>query len=250
MWRHWIVCIFVITTSLVASNLHAETWRGLTIAPESRCSEYNRKRDYKYPQSVELEIIASIGKIYSPYTGRCFQTRFETDIEHIIAMSEAHDSGLCAADRETRSRFARDIRNLTLASPQVNRHQKRHKDASEWLPELNKCWFAARVLEVRKAYGLTIDVREAAAIDHVLAKCESTEMEINPCPEPSEETTATNQTSSSEVQSTHVLSMYDDNGNGAITCAEARKHGIAPVHRDHPAYQFMRDGDGDGVVCE
>ena len=27
-------------------------------------------------------------------------------------------------------------------------------------------------------------------------------------------------------------------------------HGIAPVHRGHPAYRYMRDGDGDGVVCE
>ena len=29
-----------------------------------------------------------------------------------------------------------------------------------------------------------------------------------------------------------------------------RAHGIAPVTRSHPAYAFMRDGDGDGVVCE
>ena len=44
--------------------------------------------------------------------------------------------------------------------------------------------------------------------------------------------------------------MYDDNGNGRITCAEARAHGIAPVRADHPAYPYMNDGDGDGVVCE
>ena len=25
---------------------------------------------------------------------------------------------------------------------------------------------------------------------------------------------------------------------------------VAPERRDHPAYRFMRDGDGDGVVCE
>ena len=43
---------------------------------------------------------------------------------------------------------------------------------------------------------------------------------------------------------------YDDNGNGRITCAEARCHGIAPVPRGHPAYRHMHDGDGDGVVCE
>ena len=43
---------------------------------------------------------------------------------------------------------------------------------------------------------------------------------------------------------------WDDNGNGRVSCAEARRHGIAPVPRAHPAYAYMRDGDGDGVVCE
>ena len=43
---------------------------------------------------------------------------------------------------------------------------------------------------------------------------------------------------------------WDDDGNGRVTCAEARRHGIAPVPRGHPAYAYMRDGDGDGVVCE
>ena len=47
-----------------------------------------------------------------------------------------------------------------------------------------------------------------------------------------------------------ALALYDDNGNGRITCREARRHGIAPVPRDHPAYRYMRDGDNDGVVCE
>ena len=45
-----------------------------------------------------------------------------------------------------------------------------------------------------------------------------------------------------------ALALWDDNGNGRITCAEARRHGIAPVPRGHPAYRYMRDGDG--VVCE
>jgi len=47
-----------------------------------------------------------------------------------------------------------------------------------------------------------------------------------------------------------AVAVWDDNGNGRISCAEARAHGIAPVRRGHPAYPFMRDGDGDGVVCE
>ena len=47
-----------------------------------------------------------------------------------------------------------------------------------------------------------------------------------------------------------ALALWDDNGNGRITCADPRAHGIAPVHRGHPAHQYMRDADGDGVVCE
>ncbi|MCZ0939112.1 MAG: excalibur calcium-binding domain-containing protein [Caldilineaceae bacterium] len=47
-------------------------------------------------------------------------------------------------------------------------------------------------------------------------------------------------------QGNNALELYDDNGR--ITCAEARRHGIASVPRGHPAYQYMRDGDD--VVCE
>ena len=52
------------------------------------------------------------------------------------------------------------------------------------------------------------------------------------------------------AQGGNALEMYDDNNNGRITCAEARAHGIAPVRRDHPAYQYMDDRDDDGIVCE
>ena len=118
--------------------------------------------------------------MYSPYTGEWFADKFETDIEHIVARSEAHDSGLCAAGAATRTRFAQDLRNLTLASPQLNRYRKVAKDAAEWLPEKNRCWFAQRVIEVRRAYSLTIDRREARALDAVLSSCESFEMVMYP----------------------------------------------------------------------
>ncbi len=51
-------------------------------------------------------------------------------------------------------------------------------------------------------------------------------------------------------EATNALRQYDDNGNGRITCAEAEAHGITPVSREHPAYPYMTDRDGDGVVCE
>ena len=136
--------LFAIAALVLAGTALAETWRGVTVAPEHRCSPYDKKRDYPYPQSVEQEIVRELGAVYGPYTGTCFASTRDTDIEHIVAANEAHDSGLCAADCETRARFARDLRNLTLASPRVNRHQKSGKDAGEWLPARNRCWFVGR----------------------------------------------------------------------------------------------------------
>ena len=184
--------------------------------------------------------------MYGPYTGRCFASARETDIEHIVAASETHDSGLCAADAATKARFARDFRNLTLASLTVNRHQKSGKDAAEWVPARNHCWFAGRVVEVRRTYGLTVDRREAAALDRILAACHSTALEPVVCAAPSASASAPDRGPAGD----DALARYDDNRNGMITCKEARRHGIAPVPRSHPAYRYMRDGDGDGVVCE
>ena len=49
----------------------------------------------------------------------------------------------------------------------------------------------------------------------------------------------------------NVLERVDANGNGRITCAEAKAAGLPlPVTAEHPAYKYMRDGDGDGQICE
>ena len=219
-----------------------DTYRGVKVAPENRCTPF-RREDYPFPQSVEKVIVAKLGGvIYGPYTGACFRDTGETDIEHVVALSEAHDSGLCAAGSDVKARFSRDLLNLTLASPSVNRYQKVGKDPAEWLPPVNACWFVGRTLEVRRKYALTIDRAEADAIERVLAACSTTEM-IVAC-----------ETVSSPPRQTEtandVLLMYDSNANGRISCNEAHQHGIAPVPRSHPAYPFMRDGDGDGIVCE
>ena len=243
-------CLLVVSAVLFATPASGQdtpdTWRGLLVAPEHRCSPYDRKRDYPYPQSIEQAIVRRLGSVYGPYTDTCFASARETDIEHIVATSEAHDSGLCARDRATRARFASDLRNLTLASPRVNRHRKSGKDAAEWLPDRNRCWFAARVVEVRRAYELTIDPREAVVLEQILARCDSTDMEPMACTARPASVGDGNEATGDS----HALALYDDNGNGRITCKEARRHGIAPVGRDHPAYRYMDDRDGDGVVCE
>ena len=218
---------------------------GIRVEPKNRCSSYDAD-DYSYPQSVERQIVAQQGgRIYGPYTGTYFASTGETDIEHIVARSEAHDSGLCAVDSAARKAFGRDLLNLTLASPSVNRHQKIAKDVAEWLPALNQCWYVNQVVLVKRKYNLTMNQAEASKAQQILASCASTAMQFTD-PGAAPPPTA----APPPAQGGNALELYDDNGNGRITCAEARAHGIAPVRRDHPAYQYMRDGDSDGIVCE
>ena len=158
-------------------------WRGLRVAPEDRCAAYD-SNDYRYPQSVEDRIVEALGGIYGPYTGRWFESTSETDIEHMVARSEAHDSGMCNISDARKKEFSKDLLNLTLASPSVNRHQKSAKDAADWLPDLNECWFLDRVVQVREKYNLSIDQREADAIDAVLDGCSSVALVYTDRPTP------------------------------------------------------------------
>jgi hypothetical protein len=204
------------------------------------------------------------GRIYGPYEGRYFNSDRETDIEHIIAASEGHDSGLCGASPFKREQFATDPLNLTLASPKVNRCSKGGKcgfDAAQWMPEKNKCWFSNRIVQIRIKYDLSIDRAETRSLESVLSNCSSFEMQFFTEDDNSQATVVQGNvvqrprpvvTRAVTIPSDAIddaLKMYDTNRNGRITCSEARAQGIAPVTENHPAYPFMRDADGDGVVC-
>ena len=162
------------------SNLSATpalVWRGLRVEPESRCpgNRYDRDEYGSRYRSKEDDIIEELGAIYGPYTGRCFESDRDTQIEHIVAINEGHHSGMCTAGIETKRTFAGDLLNLTLAAPEVN-GAKSNLDAFDWLPEMNQCWFAQRVVDVKLKYGMTVDQDEASALEGVLSACDSTSL--------------------------------------------------------------------------
>ena len=152
-------------------------WRGLVVESESRCADapYDRDEYGRRYRSKEDDIVDELGGIFGPYTGTCYESTDDTTIEHMAALHEAHFSGMCFADTETKRTFAGDILNLTLASAEVNT-AKGSLDAFDWMPEMNRCWFAKRILDVKLKYGMTVDREEAEALELVLASCETTEI--------------------------------------------------------------------------
>lgn len=158
---------------------------------DNGCSEYNGDH-YDYDtQGLRADLIRNYGGLWSPYTDRCVELPWQVDnpdsveVEHIVARSEAHYSGMCLRSRRERKRFANDHLNLTLASKQVNTYRcgeggacKGSKDATEWPLERhgysNTCWFAAQVVKVKHAYELSVDREEKAALLELLDNCMTT----------------------------------------------------------------------------
>ena len=225
----------------IAPTPAQESWKGLRVAPENRCTSY-RSADYPTSSRVEDAVIANHGGIYSPYTGEWFDTKRQTDIEHIVARSEAHDSGLCSASAGRKHQFAEDPLNLTLVSPGDKRHQKVDKDAAEWMPERNECWFADRVVKVRRKYDLTIDRREADALEDVLSRCGSFEMVVYPM-SGSTEATRTPQPAARREVTRRVCGPFRN-------CTSLRRVHPGGVPRGHCAYSGWMDRDEDGWACE
>ena len=155
----------------------AETWRGLQVCDERPRDGYDRDAFGTGYSSLEDEIIAALpptmkanGQIYTPYSCLAFDITATgtaaTDIEHIVALAETHDSGL--AD-ERRRDIASDLDNLTIADPTVNRSEKSDRDAAEWMPARHGAWFAERVIQVKLEYGLSVDPAERDALEALLA---------------------------------------------------------------------------------
>ena len=157
---------------------------GVVVAPESRNAPYNRD-DYYYPASIEQRIIDNQGGHFSPYTLACFDELGETDIEHVVAAAEAHDSGMGTRTDDEKRAFAQDLDNLTTASPSVNRFQKKDNDPAEWMPENNRCWYVGVWVNVKRKYGLTMDQSEADAILPIYQECTAFNLIVPACvPEP------------------------------------------------------------------
>ena len=155
----------------------AETWRGLKVCAERSRDGYDRDEYGTGYNSFEDDIIAALpvtmkknGQVYTPYSCIAFDITANgtaaTDIEHIVALAEAHDSGI-VDDR--RRDIASDLDNLTIADPTVNRSEKSDRDAAEWRPERHVAWFAERVIAVKREYELSVDPAERDALETLLA---------------------------------------------------------------------------------
>ena len=120
------------------------------------------------------------GVLADPYSGKNIEFVFGAsliDIDHVVALSNAWQTGAFQFSNEIRMQFANDPLNLLAVSASLNR-QKGDGDAATWLPPTKayRCQYVARQIAVKKKYGLWLTKPEKAAMSALLAKCPKEEI--------------------------------------------------------------------------
>ena len=122
--------------------------------------------------------LVSFGKLIDPYSGatmnfvRGVKTSALVQIDHVVALSNAWQTGAFKLSLQTRIAFANDPLNLLAVNGSLN-EQKGDGDAATWLPPLKsyRCSYVARQVAVKKKYGLWVTPAEKEAIVRILSAC-------------------------------------------------------------------------------
>lgn len=184
------------------------------------------------------------GTLLGPYTGltiafeRGQTTSSLVQIDHVVALSNAWQTGAQQLSQQQRVALANDPLNL-LAVDGVTNSRKGDGDTATWLPPLNgyRCVYVARQVSVKAAHALWVTPAEHDAMTRILSDCPDELATTGVAPEPAAPEPA------APVAET-TSNVYFP------TCTAAREAGAAPVHAGDPGYGSHLDRDGDGSACE
>ena len=101
----------------------------------------------------------------------------EVQIDHVVALSNAWQTGAFKLTKDRRTEFANDPLNLLAVKGRLN-SQKGDGDAATWLPPLKsyRCAYVARQIAVKAKYSLWITAPEKDAMVRILEKCPKQEL--------------------------------------------------------------------------
>ena len=194
------------------------------------------------------------GILNDPYTGKVINfmrgkdTSEQVQIDHVVALSDAWQSGAQEISAQERLQLANDPENLLAVDGPANQ-QKSDSDAATWLPANTsfRCPYVARQIRVKAKYHLWVKPAEKEAMINVLTPCAGAA--AKPAPDtpasvvPGDAPAPVPQVDAPPVQNPAPALAFQ-------TCADARAAGYRNMHRGAPGYSEHLDRDGDGIACE
>ncbi|MFJ3164258.1 HNH endonuclease family protein [Streptomyces kanasensis] len=97
------------------------------------------------------------------------------DIDHMVPLAEAWDSGAHSWDRAKRvayANFLEDPVHLVAVTGRSNR-QKADKDVAQWLPpyEPARCRYLTEWVHIKRTWGLSVDEQEKNTLTELASAC-------------------------------------------------------------------------------
>lgn len=203
------------------------------------------------------DCVVLTGVLADPYTGKTINfkrgknTSSAVQIDHVIPLSLAWQTGAQQLDAENRKAFSNDPLNL-LAVDGPSNGQKSDGDAATWLPANKdiRCEYVARQIAVRAKYGLWVTKPEKNAMTDILSGCPGQALpndasSLVAAPAPALESAPT-----PPVEQPDPTPMPANDPQFG-SCKDVKTAGYGPYTKGvNPEYSWYRDADGDGTVCE
>jgi len=205
------------------------------------------------------------GSWFSHFDGVTVTNPSSLDIDHLVPLAEAWDSGAWAWDATTRKRFANDVddaRSLIAVTASTNR-SKSDRDPTDWLPPLTsyRCTYVSDWVAVKARWGLSVDQAEHETLVAVLSECTNTgvdDVDVPPVPQDPSTTTTTTTTSTTTVSPTTTTDANCHPAyspcipylpGDALNCGDlsSAQRPVTVIDVNNDPYRL--DGDNDGFGC-
>ena len=116
------------------------------------------------------------GQWTCPYTGTVITDSSKVDVDHMVALKDAHLSGGWGWPKDQRQGFANDLADPThlLATSQYGNRSKGARGPDEWLPPLEsaRCDYIDQWVKVKEGYELGMGEGEYAIITYMMKICD------------------------------------------------------------------------------
>lgn len=127
---------------------------------------------------VVEDCVVLSGVLDDPYSGVSVDftrgpiTSLDVQIDHVVALANAWQTGAAYWPLDKRLQFANDRRNLLAVRGDLNL-QKRDGDAATWLPPRKsfRCTYVAIQILTKQRHGLWVTAPEKAAMKRILQRC-------------------------------------------------------------------------------
>ena len=130
--------------------------------------------------------VVESGTLIDRYSGETINfvkgniSSMEVQIDHVVALSNAWQTGAFKLSADQRKALSNDPLNLFAVKGRLN-SQKGDGDAATWLPPLKsfRCSYVAQQIAVKAKYSLWVTAPEKAAMVSILAKCPTQKVPVS-----------------------------------------------------------------------